>query len=63
MGSHTQLGMKDQLEPLIKAVTDSSKATMKMRQESNHEEFVVVRDKLNSIYDFISRKTPKNDVM
>ena len=63
VGSGTLLGMEDQLKRLIKAVTDSSEAAMQAIRESNQEAFVAVRDKLNSIYDVVSRKTPKKDVM
>ena len=63
MGSGTQPRMKDQLERLIKVVTNSSEDAMQVIRDSNHEDFVVVRDKLNSIYDVVSRKTPEKSVM
>ena len=53
--SDTRLGLEDQLQWLIKAVTNSSEATMKVIWESNHEEFAAVRDRLNSIFDVVSR--------
>ena len=55
--------MEDQLQRLIKAVTDSFEAMMQAIRESNHEEFVAVRDRLNSIFDVVSRKTPWRHVM
>ena len=37
-------------------VTNSSEAVTQAIQESNHEEFGVVRDSLNSIFDIVSRR-------
>ena len=48
---------------LIKAVTDSSKAMTQVIRESNHETFGEVRDKLNSIFDIVSRKKSKRTKM
>ena len=55
--------MEDQLKRLIKVVTDSFEAVMQENRESNHEEFDAIRDKMNSIYDVVSRKTPERYVM
>ena len=55
--------MKDELECLIKAVIDSSEAATQAIRESNKEEFSTVRDKLNSIDDVVSRKTPEKNMM
>ena len=44
-------------------VTESSKAVTQAIQESNHEEFVAIRDRLNSIFDVVYRKTPERHVM
>ena len=49
--------MEDQLQWFIKVVTDSSEAATQVIRESNHEEFGVVRDRLNSIFDIVSRNT------
>ena len=54
-GSGTRLGMEDQLQWLIKSVIKSSEATTEVIHESNHEEFGVVRDRLNSIFYIVSR--------
>ena len=62
-GSGTQTEMEDQLKRLIKAVTDSSKFAMQVIRGSNQEGFAAVRDKLNSFYDVVSRKTPEKYVM
>ena len=54
--SGTRSGMEDQLQWLIKVVTNSStSATMAIR-ESNHEEFGMVRDRPESIFDIISKQ-------
>ena len=42
--------MEDQLQWLIKVVIDSSMDVTNAIQESNHEEFGVVRDQLDSIF-------------
>ena len=63
MGSVTQPGMEDQLKKIIKVVTNSSEAATQVIRESNQEGFAAVRDKLNSIYDVVSRKTPDGNVM
>ena len=55
--------MEDQLQRLIKAVTDSSEAAEQAIWKSNQEGFAAVRDKLNSIYDVVSKRTPKRIVM
>ena len=49
--------MEDQLQLLIKVVTVSSMDAIKVIRESNHEEFGVVRDRLDSIFGIISRQT------
>ena len=54
-GSGIRSGMEDQLQRLIKAVTDSSEVATQAFRESNNEEFGVVRDRLNSIFDIVSR--------
>ena len=56
-GSGTKSGMEDQLQPLIKIITDSSTATTTTIHESSHEEFGTVRDRLESIFDIISKQT------
>ena len=55
--------MEDQLKRLIKAVTDSSEAAKQVIRESNQEGFAAVRDKLNYIYDVVSKRTPEKNVM
>ena len=62
-GSGTRLETEAQLQRLINVVTKSSEAVMQAIRESNLEGFAVVRDKLNSIYDVVSRKTPEKGVM
>ena len=62
-GSGIWSGMEDQLQRLIKAVTDSSKAATQPIRESNHEVFGVLRDRLNSIFYIVSRKTSMRHVM
>ena len=48
---------------LIQVVTDSSEVAMQVIRESNQEGFAAVIDKLNSIYDVVSRKTPEKDLI
>ena len=55
--------MEDQLQRLIKAVTDSSADATKAIRESNHEEFGVVRDRLDSIFGIISRQTSVRPIL
>ena len=55
--SGTKYGMEDQLQQLIQAITDSSTTATTMIRESNHEEFGVVRDRLESIFNIISTQT------
>ena len=55
--------MEDQLQRLIKAVTDSSAVVTKAICESNHEEFSVVRDRLDSIFGIIFRQTSVQPIM
>ena len=57
MGSSTRPGMEDQMQQLIKAVTNSSEATTQAIWESNQEWFAAVREMLNSIYDVVSKRT------
>ena len=54
-GSRTKIGMEDQLQWLIKVVTDSSTAATTTICKPNHEEFGMVRDRLESIFDIISK--------
>ena len=62
-GSGTRSRMEDQLHWLIKVVIDSSVNALKVIQESNHEEFSVVRDRLDSIFGIISRQTSMRPMM
>ena len=62
-GSGTRSGMEDQLQRLIKVVTDSSVTATKEIQESNHEEFGVVRDRLDSIFGIVSSHTSTRPMM
>ena len=63
MGSGIRSMMEDQLQRLIKVVTDSFEAAKQEIRESNHEEFDAVRDRLNSIFDIVSRKTSMRPMM
>ena len=63
LGSGTKSGMEDQLQQIIKAVTDSSVDATKAIWESNHEEFGVVRDRLDSIFGIVSRQTSVRPMM
>ena len=48
--------MEDQLQWLIKVVTESSEAVTQEIQESNHAKFGAVRSNLEYIFDIVSRK-------
>ena len=48
--------MEHQLQHLIKSITGSPKATTQVIRESNHEELGVVRDRLDSIFDVVSKE-------
>ena len=62
-GNGTRSGLEDQLQRLIKAVTNSSTTVTKLICKSNKQGFAQVKDKLTSIYDVVSRKTPEKVVM
>ena len=62
-GSGTKSGMEDQLQRLIKAITDSSTAATKPIHESNHEEFGVVRNRPDSIFDIISKQPSARNLL
>ena len=57
VGNGTKYGLEDQLQWLIKAITDSSTAITAEIHESNHVEFGMVSTKLESIFDLISKKS------
>ena len=63
VGSGTRSGMKDQLQRVIKVVTNSFMTMRKEIQESNHEEFDMVRDRLDSIFYIVSKRTYARPMM
>ena len=54
--SNTKTGLEDQLQRLINAVADSSTTVTTTIRESNHEEFGVVRSRLESIFYVVSNQ-------
>ena len=63
VGNDTRSRMEDQLQRLIKVVTDSSMDATKVIPESNHEEFGVVRDRLDSIFGIVYRNASTRTMM
>ena len=54
--SGTRSGMEDQLQRIIEDVTDSSMTSTTTIHESKHEAFGAVRNKLESIFDIVTKE-------